>query len=50
MKEKLTLDLDGLKLDSFEIPRATGSAEAEWAWSDESICPSTAPSDRRPCV
>jgi len=50
---KLTMDVDELKVDSFEIPAradTSGTGEARWAWSDESVCPTTAPSDRRPCV
>lgn len=51
--EKLTLDLDELKVDSFTTAqrvRKNGTAEGHpWAWSDDSVCPTTAPSDRRPC-
>ncbi|HET7460911.1 MAG TPA: hypothetical protein VFJ82_06675 [Longimicrobium sp.] len=50
---KLTLDVDELRVDSFEIPRHVrekGTVEAHWAWSDNSICPTTAPSDARPCL
>ncbi len=50
---RLTMDVEELKVDSFEIaPRArsSGTAEAFTAWSDESVCPTTAPSDRRPCA
>jgi hypothetical protein len=47
--KKLKLDLDELKADSFEIsapPSADGTVEGFRAWSDESVCPTTAPSRR----
>lgn len=47
------MKVEELKVDSFEVTprgRAGEPMEAGWAWSDESICPATAPSDRRPCV
>lgn len=48
---KLALDLEELRVDSFAT--ATDGAAAEgyrWsAWSDGSICPTTAPSERRAC-
>lgn len=50
---KLTMDVDELKVDSFEIPLhsdASETGDANWAWSDDSVCPTTAPSDRRPCL
>ena len=51
--KKLTLNLDELQVDSFEITqrgRENGTVRAHlWAWSDESVCPTTAPSERRPC-
>lgn len=50
---KLTLDVNKLRVVSFEIPRRAredGAVEAFTAWSDESVCPTTAPSDRRPCA
>jgi len=46
---KLTLDLEELKVDSFEIlERETerGTVEAFSAWSDDSVCPTTNPSRR----
>ena len=47
---KLPLDLDELAVDSFEIARdAETGTMRDWAWSDDSVCPTTAPSDRRPC-
>lgn len=50
---KLTLDLDELKVDSFAIikrVRENETAKAPgFAWSDDSVCPTTNPSDRRPC-
>ena len=48
--KKLTLDVDALYVDSFETAqpvRENGTAQR--AWSDESVCPTTAPSERRPC-
>jgi len=50
--KKLTLNLDELQVDSFEIARErdTGTvAGYDWAWSDDSVCPTTAPSERRIC-
>ena len=51
--KKLTLNLDELQVDSFEITQRIqrdGTVRAHlWAWSDESVCPTTAPSERRPC-
>jgi hypothetical protein len=49
--KKLTLDADELMVDSFEVvdrDREGGTVEAFWAWSDDSVCPTTAPS-RRMC-
>jgi hypothetical protein len=46
---KLTLDLDELMVDSFEIVEENaegGTVEAFWAWSDDSVCPTTNPSRR----
>ncbi|HET7460909.1 MAG TPA: hypothetical protein VFJ82_06665 [Longimicrobium sp.] len=51
--KKLAMNVDELKVDSFEIaPRGDGggTVQANWAWSDDSVCPTTNPSDRRPCV
>jgi hypothetical protein len=53
MMNKLAMNVDELKVDSFEIAargRDGETLDADWAWSDESVCPTTAPSDRRPCV
>lgn len=49
---KLTLNVDELQVDSFEITeraKETGTAQPRHAWSDESVCPTTAPSERRFC-
>lgn len=47
---KLTLDLDALRVDSFEIARDDDRADRyNWGWSDDSVCPTTAPSERRIC-
>ena len=49
---KLTLDLDELNVDSFEIvERETerGTVEGFWAWSENSVCPTTNPDTRRLC-
>ncbi len=47
----LTLDLDELHVDSFDTAAAADESRTarDWAWSDESICPTTAPSERRIC-
>ena len=48
----LKMNVDELKVDSFEIPSRADASEggdAHWAWSDDSVCPTTGPSDRRPC-
>jgi hypothetical protein len=47
---KLKLDLDELRVDSFAIDRDAeiGTVQGHWAWSDDSVCPTTAPS-RRVC-
>lgn len=47
---KLTMNLEALEVESFETAapvRENGTAQR--AWSDESVCPTTAPSERRPC-
>ena len=48
--KKLTLDLDELNVDSFEIAgREPESGTVEgyfWAWSENSVCPTTDPSRR----
>jgi hypothetical protein len=43
---RLTLDLEELRVDSFATSGAKDETRTarDWAWSDESICPSTAPS------
>lgn len=50
---KLELDVEKLKVDSFStlkrLPETEAAEGTAWAWSDESVCPTTAPSDRRPC-
>ena len=49
--KKLTLDVDVLTVDSFEVVERDaegGTVDAFWAWSDDSVCPTTAPS-RRVC-
>jgi hypothetical protein len=44
--KKLALSRETLlRLHDTELVRAAGGA-----WSDDSVCPSTAPSDRRPCA
>jgi hypothetical protein len=50
--KKLALDLDELQVDSFEIVRERDAGTVNghaWAWSDDSVCPTTAPSERRIC-
>ena len=50
--KKLTLDVDELMVDSFEVVERDpegGTVEAyDESWSDNSVCPTTAPS-RRVC-
>lgn len=49
--KKLTLDLDELEVRSFEVAdraKENGTAR-EWGWSDDSICPTTTPSENRSC-
>lgn len=50
---RMTLNLEQLRVDSFETePRVqeTGPAPGpRRAWSDDSVCPTTNPSDRRFC-
>lgn len=47
---RLTLNLDELRVDSFQVNDRDGKdAAAPHAWSDDSVCPTTAPSERRPC-
>ena len=45
---KLSLDVEELRVDSFEA-NENADGERGFAWSDDSVCPTTAPSDRRPC-
>ncbi|HEX6750486.1 MAG TPA: hypothetical protein VF092_24570 [Longimicrobium sp.] len=45
---KLSLDVEELRVDSFETNERAGD-DRGFAWSDDSVCPTTAPSDRRPC-
>ena len=51
--KKLTLDLDELKVDSFATAQGdseSGTVEAfSEGWSDASVCPTTTPTDCRPC-
>jgi hypothetical protein len=48
--KKLTLNLEQLEVDSFETAQRTReNGTAQRAWSDDSVCPTTAPSERRPC-
>jgi hypothetical protein len=48
--KKLTLNPEALQVDSFETAehvRENGTAQR--AWSDDSVCPTTAASERHPC-
>jgi hypothetical protein len=48
--KKLTLNLDELQVASFETAeRLHENGTAQRAWSDDSVCPTTGPSERRPC-
>ncbi|HEX8907197.1 MAG TPA: hypothetical protein VF771_20260 [Longimicrobiaceae bacterium] len=48
--KKLSLDLEGLRVESFEIAKDENPAEGRgWAWSENSVCPTTAPSEYRIC-
>ena len=48
--KKLTLDVEELEVSSFETAdHIAENGTAQHAWSDESICPTTAPSERRYC-
>ncbi|HEU0298587.1 MAG TPA: hypothetical protein VFR37_04015 [Longimicrobium sp.] len=46
--KKLTLDLDALEVVSFDTSRPAkdnGTVRGyEWAWSDDSVCPTVSPS------
>ncbi|HEX2211670.1 MAG TPA: hypothetical protein VHG93_28545 [Longimicrobium sp.] len=49
--KKLTLNTDALEVASFEVAeraQENGTAKA-WGWSDDSICPTTTPSENRSC-
>jgi hypothetical protein len=46
---RLTLNLDELRVDSFQVNDPERKDGATHAWSDDSVCPTTAPSERRPC-
>lgn len=47
---KLRLNVDDLAVDSFQVTeRVQENGTAQRAWSDDSVCPTTAPSERRPC-
>jgi hypothetical protein len=48
---KLKLDVSNLEVASFpmtERPEENGTAK-HWGWSDDSICPTTTPSENRSC-
>ena len=48
--KKVALDLDELEVDSFEVTeRVQESGTMKAAWSDDSVCPTTGPSERRFC-
>jgi hypothetical protein len=51
--KKLTLNLDALTVSSFETAqraREKATVQGRWeGWSDMSVCPTTTPSDCRPC-
>lgn len=48
---KLTLNPDELRVDSFDvIDREREAARPPHAWSDDSVCPTTNPSERRYCA
>jgi hypothetical protein len=49
---KLTLNLEELGVDSFELstPERPGQLLEDSAWSDDSVCPTVNPSNRRVCV
>jgi hypothetical protein len=47
---KLALNLDQLEVASFETAEPVlENGTAQRAWSEESVCPTTAPSERRFC-
>jgi hypothetical protein len=48
---KLTLDLEALRVDSFDTAHAAdenGKAQGLSGWSDDSVCPTVGPSPRCP--
>jgi hypothetical protein len=52
--KKLTLNLDALTVASFETAQRVqenGTVQGHFreGWSDMSVCPTTTPSDCRPC-
>jgi hypothetical protein len=50
MMNKLTLNPEQLQVDSFETELRVQDAAVRRAWSDDSVCPNTNPSERRVCV
>lgn len=51
MMKRLPLNPDDLQVASFEITdrvEENGTARG-WGWSDDSICPTTTPSENRSC-
>lgn len=54
MTMKLTLDPEELAVVSFETAapdREEGTVQGyDSAWSDDSVCPTVGPSERRPCL
>ena len=48
---KLTLDLDELRVDSFDTAAAEDESRTarDFGWSDDSVCPTVGPSERRIC-
>lgn len=53
MTKKLTLDLGELAVVSFDTVVSSsekGTVQGyDWAWSDDSVCPTVGPSERRIC-
>jgi hypothetical protein len=48
--KKPTMNPDELEVDSFEVTeRDEENGTARHAWSDDSVCPTTSPSERRFC-
>lgn len=48
---KLTLDLDRLRVESFSVTETAqeGGTVNAYGWSDDSICPTTERSENRSC-